>query len=181
MASLSFGLPINYHDTLTACGWGFITHIPVETQAKLSPIPRLCVFVCMRARVYLLACWCVSVCVLACVCVCVWCHTGNIGYLVMIFKRRTLINWPWVYFSLLMTSVANHSLFNAFHLVLLMSAFHKTWQLFRRLFLDGIYHSHILSYPTLFPTSSTAFEFTDICTAGFLYTIECDLAKKCHV
>lgn len=84
-------------------------------------------------------------------------------------------------FSLLIASVANHNLFNAFHLVLLMSAFHKTWQLFRRLFLDGIYHSHILSYPTLFPTSSTAFEFTDICTAGFLYTIECDLAKKCHV
>lgn len=63
-------------------------------------------------------------------------------------RHGALINQPCVYFCLLMAAVANPSHFNAFHLVLLMTAFHKTWQLLTCLFLLEIYHLRLPSIYT---------------------------------
>lgn len=63
-------------------------------------------------------------------------------------RHRALINQPCVYFCLLMAAVANPSYFNAFHLVLLMTVFHKTWQLLTCLFLLEIYPLHLPSIYT---------------------------------
>lgn len=60
-----------------------------------------------------------------------------------------------MYFCLLMAAVANPSYFNAFHLVLLMTVFHKTWQLLTCLFLLEIYHLHL---PTIYTDTHTSLD-----------------------